>query len=235
MHESVAAKMFLPQQNPQAPPPTKMGPSTLNAPDWVGEGIGGLTLAGLLTMGGAPPFKAIGRVPYVGPLLQMEAISKAREIPYVGKAIPPYAEMLPFLGGRGAAAEEGEAAAKPPKNAGDPFRNVPDPEADVFREPAPRPAPAPPPAAAAAEEVPARSGAGVQNAPYTYSGESAVRQVLTGLGNKDLLQVAKSRGIDVAREAQLKPGVADSRIVQKVIDDFSPEELDDFKDTYLEA
>jgi hypothetical protein len=40
--------------------------------------------------------------PIVGPMIASEAISKARQIPYVGKFIPPYSEMLPFLvGGKG--------------------------------------------------------------------------------------------------------------------------------------
>jgi hypothetical protein len=187
-------------------------------------------LAGLL-YGGAKA--AVKMAPYVA---GSEAIGYARRNLPGGKYIPSYAELLPWFmgGGKGEAAAGAEAEAVP-KDAGDSFRNVPDPEADVFRQPAPKPTPTPTPAAAAAEGVSARSGAGVQNAPYTYSGESALRQVLTGLGNQDLLKVAKSRGIDIAREAQLKPGVADSRIVEKVINDFSPEELDDFRDTYLEA
>jgi hypothetical protein len=66
------------------------------------------------------------------------------------------------------------------------------------------------------------------------SGEGALNQVLTSLDNKQLLQVARSRGIDVTREAQLKPGVADQRVIKKIIDDFSPDELQDFRDQYLE-
>lgn len=128
----------------------------------------------------------------------------------------------------------GDIWAKPaePEPPADPFHNVEDYSKDVFRETAPTPAPAPAPAVAAEEVAAPRSTGGM---PYTYTGESALRQVLTGLGNQDLLKVAKSRGIDVTREAQLKPGVADNRIIGKIIDDFSPEELDDFRDTYLEA
>lgn len=70
--------------------------------------------------------------------------------------------------------------------------------------------------------------------PHTLSGESALRQVLTGQDNKALLQIAKSRGLNVSAESQLKPGVADSRIVGKIIDSFSPEELDEMRAKYLE-
>lgn len=248
MQESAAAQMFLPQQNPQAPPPSKVPPSIQNAPDWVGEAIGGATLGGLAALGGAqiPGGGMVGRflartagaavkaAPWIA---ASEAINYARQAIPGGKYIPPGAELLPlFMAGQGKAAE-GEAAAKPAKNAGDPFRNVPDPEADVFREPAPTPAAAEAEAAATGEATAEQTANAfqTQNAPYTYSGESALRQVLTGLGNKDLLQVARSRGVNVTAEAQLKPGVADNRIIGKIIDDFSPEELDDFRDTYLEA
>jgi hypothetical protein len=63
--------------------------------------------------------------------------------------------------------------------------------------------------------------------PRTLSGESALGQVLTGLDNRTLLKIAKSRGIDVTREAQLKPGVADQKVIKKIVDDFSPDELQD--------
>jgi len=76
---------------------------------------------------------------------------------------------------------------------------------------------------------------GPSTVPLTLSGESALGQVLTGLDNKTLLKVARSRGIDVSREAQLKPGVADDRIIKKIIDDFSPEKLQDVCATYLET
>ncbi len=76
---------------------------------------------------------------------------------------------------------------------------------------------------------------GMSTVPRTFSGESALNQVLTGLDNKTLLKVARSRGIDVTKEAQLKPGIADTRVIKKIIDDFSPDELQDVRDTYLET
>jgi hypothetical protein len=225
------------------PPVSKVPPSIQNAPDWLGEAIGGATLGGAAAMGGAqiPGAKtllglagrtargAVQAAPYIA---ASEAINYARHAIPGGNYIPPGAELLPLFmagGGKGKAAEA-------PKNARDPFADVGDYSKDVFREPASAPAPAEA-QAAAPEETAARptNGIAAQNAPYTYTGESALRQILTGLGNQDLLKVAKSRGIDVSREAQLKPGVADSRIIEKVINDFAPEELDDFRDTYLEA
>lgn len=70
--------------------------------------------------------------------------------------------------------------------------------------------------------------------PRTLSGESALRQVLTGQDNTNLLKIARGRGINVTQEAQLKPGVADGRIIGKIIDDFSPEELKEISDQFLE-
>lgn len=54
--------------------------------------------------------------PIIGATVASEGIRAARNIPYVGKLIPPYSELLPFLlGGKGGAAAEGEAAAGAPK------------------------------------------------------------------------------------------------------------------------
>ena len=75
------------------------------------------------------------------------------------------------------------------------------------------------------------AGAGI---PRTLSGESALRQVLTGQDNANLLKIAKGRGIDVTQESQLKPGVADTRIINKIVDDFSPNDLQELRDQYLE-
>lgn len=90
-------------------------------------------------------------------------------------------------------------------------------------------APAPTPEAAPSEPTPAGSGI-----PRTFQGESALRQVLTGQDNKALIQIAKSRGLDVTKEAQLKPGVGDKLLVNKIINDFSPEELQEVRDQYIE-
>ncbi len=75
------------------------------------------------------------------------------------------------------------------------------------------------------------SGAGI---PRTLSGDSALRQVLTGQDNANLLKIAKSRGINVTQEAQLKPGTADGRLISKIVDDFSDEELENMRSTFLE-
>ena len=87
---------------------------------------------------------------------------------------------------------------------------------------------APEPAAAAAETP---SGAGM---PRTLSGESALRQVLTGQDTPNLMKIAKSRGINVTQESQLKPSLAGPRLINKIVDDFAPEELDNMHDQYLE-
>jgi hypothetical protein len=42
-----------------------------------------------------------------------------------------------------------------------------------------------------------------ESIPRTPQGESVLRQVLTGQDNKNLLKIARSRGINVTVEAQL--------------------------------
>jgi len=75
------------------------------------------------------------------------------------------------------------------------------------------------------------TGAGI---PRTLSGDSALRQVLTGQDTPNLMKIAKSRGINVTQESQLKPSLAGPRLISKIIDDFSPEELDNLGASYLE-
>jgi hypothetical protein len=91
--------------------------------------------------------------------------------------------------------------------------------------------------AGGSEAVPAepRAGASSESIPRTLPGESVLRQVLTGQDNANLLKIARSRGINVAAEAQLKPGVADNRIINKIIEDFSPDELEELRDKGLEV
>ncbi|HEY2496570.1 MAG TPA: hypothetical protein VGK24_05835 [Candidatus Angelobacter sp.] len=72
------------------------------------------------------------------------------------------------------------------------------------------------------------------DAPRVRSGEAVLNQALTALDNKSLIKVARSRGIDVTREAQLKPGAANSSIINKIMDDFSPDELDNARDMGVE-
>lgn len=71
--------------------------------------------------------------------------------------------------------------------------------------------------------------------PRTNSGEGVLTQALTALDNKTLLKVARSRGINVAQETNLKPGVGNQRIINKIIDDFSPDELDEVRNQGIEA
>ncbi len=89
---------------------------------------------------------------------------------------------------------------------------------------------APEPQATAPSSIP--SGGGI---PRTLSGESALRQILTGQDNANLLKIAKSRGINVTAESQLKPGIADNKLITKIIDDFSDDELDGLRSQYMES
>ena len=59
--------------------------------------------------------------------------------------------------------------------------------------------------------------------------------MLTGQDNRNLLKIARSRGINVTAEAQPKPGVADNKIINKIIDNFSPDELDELRNKGLEV
>jgi hypothetical protein len=74
-------------------------------------------------------------------------------------------------------------------------------------------------------------GAGI---PRTLSGESALRQILTGQDNANLLKIAKSRGLNVTSEAQLKAGVSDPLLINKIVGDFSQDELNEVGSRYLE-
>lgn len=67
------------------------------------------------------------------------------------------------------------------------------------------------------------------------NGESALNQILTGQDNANLIKIAKSRGIDVTKEVQLKPGKADAMLIKKISDSFTPDELDDLGSHYIEV
>lgn len=83
-------------------------------------------------------------------------------------------------------------------------------------------------------DEPARVPSG-ESIPRTLSGGSALRQVLTGQDNANLLKIAKSRGLNVTRESQLRPGFADNLLINKIINDFSDDELSNVRDTFLES
>jgi hypothetical protein len=82
----------------------------------------------------------------------------------------------------------------------------------------------------AADHIPV-PGAGI---PRTLSGESALRQILGGQDSDNLLKIAKSRGINVVQESQLKPSAAIPKLMNKIIDDFSDNELEELRSTYAE-
>ncbi len=96
-------------------------------------------------------------------------------------------------------------------------------------------------AAAAPGEAAAAPAAGPQgpvlptDQPRVLSGESALRQILGGQDNANLLKIARSRGINVTKEALLKPGTANPQILEKIVNDFEPEELEDVRDKYLQS
>lgn len=76
--------------------------------------------------------------------------------------------------------------------------------------------------------------ASMNTLPRTLNGDSALRQILGGQGNANLLKIAKSRGINVTKEAALKPGTADNLLINKIVDDFSPDELEEIRAQHLE-
>lgn len=119
--------------------------------------------------------------------------------------------------------------AKPGSSPSDALGNVPQ-----RYNPATAPAAAPTPQASSEGVPEPMSTVNGSTIPRTLSGDSALRQVLTGQDNANLLKIAKSRGINVTRESQLKPGTADNLIINKIINDFAPEELDEIGSQYLE-
>lgn len=86
----------------------------------------------------------------------------------------------------------------------------------------------------AASTLPNPSPEAAATIPRTLSGESALGQVLSRLDNASLLRIARSRGIDVRQEALLKAGTANGRLITKIAQDFSPDELQEFGARYLE-
>lgn len=108
-----------------------------------------------------------------------------------------------------------------------------------------------PPAVSTAQPIPARTGLALpgetasvtpsipafaaESIPRTLSGESALRQVLDTQPNDTLLKIARSRGVDVSKESLLKPNSAvTNRIINKIVDDFDDDELDNMRSTYLQ-
>ncbi len=137
-----------------------------------------------------------------------------------------------------------------PTYPGAPLPEVPSPEllqAGALTQPGTAPAPEPSAGLGQiplrAEVKPAPTPAEAQPvAPTPYNrammpvhGESALADILTRLDQQTLLRIAKSRGISVTQEAQLKAGIANPRLVQKIVDDFSPEELDEVGAKYLDS
>lgn len=91
-----------------------------------------------------------------------------------------------------------------------------------------------PPVSAQPNPQPNPSAAAAAAIPRTLSGDSALSQVLSRLDNASLIKIAKSRGISVTQESQLKPEVANNLLIQKIANDFSPDELQEFASRYLE-
>jgi hypothetical protein len=82
--------------------------------------------------------------------------------------------------------------------------------------------------------LPNPSSAAAATIPRTLSGDSALSQILSRLDNASLLRIARSRGIDVRQESLLKPGTANNLLINKIANDFSPDELQEFGARYLE-
>jgi hypothetical protein len=110
------------------------------------------------------------------------------------------------------------------------------PAAEAASKAAPAAADAAPAAAKVAETAEAKTPSTSVNldAPRTLSGEAALRQVLTGQDTDNLMKIAKSRGINVTQESQLRSGIAGPKLINKIIDDFSDDELDNLRSTYIE-
>jgi len=55
-----------------------------------------------------------------------------------------------------------------------------------------------------------------------------------GKDNANLMKIARPWGINISKEVQSKPGVADNLLVNKIIDDMSPDELNKIRAPYAE-
>jgi len=93
----------------------------------------------------------------------------------------------------------------------------------------------PPASAEVPTPEPMAKTASGQNIPRALSGEEALTKALDAQGNANLLKIARSRGINVTKEAQLKPGVGDKLLIAKIYDDFSPEEIEELRQTFIET
>lgn len=92
--------------------------------------------------------------------------------------------------------------------------------------------PATPPVSGSAPSPAAPSGP--STLPRVNSGEGVLNQALTSLDNKTLVKVAKSRGLDITAEAQLKPEMGNPRLIRKLMDSFTGDELDNARDMGIE-
>lgn len=93
-------------------PKLNIAASGENMPEYVGAtgAIGAGLMAGELAAPAIGPIrgmisKQMAKHPILGPTVASYLISKAREIPWIGEKIPPNAELMPFLAGKGAGDE----------------------------------------------------------------------------------------------------------------------------------
>lgn len=114
------------------PSGSKVPRSIQNAPDALGDLIGGLTALGAAAPAGdaalAGAAKLITKHPVIGPMVMSVAIDQARKIPGIGKLIPPYSEMLPYL-------LSGHPKAETPPVASEPLTPAQAAEGETWRQP----------------------------------------------------------------------------------------------------
>jgi hypothetical protein len=160
------------------------------------------------------------------PNIALQLVKHLRGEPNALKDIPP-AAMQTFLAAGGFG--EGSAAAPLAEDAAAAGTQA---EAATTAKPPVTPPVGTEPSPDLAEPVRTPTG---ETMPRTLSGESALRRILTGQDNANLMKIAKSRGISVTAEQQLKPGVADPRLIEKIVGDFDEDELDGVRSQYLEV
>lgn len=209
---------------PSAPEPPEAGAPLPEVPDPA------LVQGSALSVGGKPavdPSSGLGRIPVdqqipgvnVRPSLERVAPQSV----YPGAPLPeaPSAELAQAKG----LSEGGKAPAKPQAAA---LADLPIPAVQqAIHELGPQ-------ATIADLTDRANEIASGTTIPRTLSGDSALTQILTGQDNANLLKIAKSRGINVTKESQLKPGVADKMLIDKIAADMTPDELDEIGAKYLE-
>lgn len=91
------------------------------------------------------------------------------------------------------------------------------------------------PAAATEPAKPAVTGNVENKLAKILKSQNTAKEALAGLETPDLLNIAKKRELNVAIESKMEPVAAKKMLVNKILDDFSPEEMTSVKSVLKKA